>query len=204
MGADLYIEPFFSENRKKYEKLFDEAVATRDRSSKGIPEPAQYARRKKEALGLIIGNGHKPKPTDRLTPAEEALLVTYASDFAIVEELQKKVIDLSDKMYEVGYFRDSYNCSSLFWKLGLSWWAMADGKKINLINRQGNISVKNAKVLLALVKSLPIQITEESINGWEPGTTVASLTEYFEAKKKRFEEFLQFAIDNKRPIQASV
>jgi len=39
------------------------------------------------------------------------------------EEAQEKVMKLYDEMYpDDAYFRDSYNISSLFWRLGLSWW----------------------------------------------------------------------------------
>ena len=160
MGADLMIEPMFSDNQSKHEKAFDEAIRIRNVCTRGTPA---------------------------------------------YESAQKKVDELYDKMYEVGYFRDSYNDSSLFWKLGLSWWALAaDGTKVSLINKQGNISVANAKKLLALVKSLPIQIEEKDIEGWAAGTTVENLKEFFEKKRQRFIAFLELAIANKRPIRASV
>lgn len=43
-------------------------------------------------------------------------------DTAEAEEMQKLVDEYYDKMYEQGYFRDSYNSTSLMWLLGLSWW----------------------------------------------------------------------------------
>jgi hypothetical protein len=38
MGADLYIEPVFTENREQWEPLFDQAVERRDRLAEDSPE----------------------------------------------------------------------------------------------------------------------------------------------------------------------
>jgi hypothetical protein len=75
---------------------------------------------------------------------------------------------------------------------------------VQLINKQGYITVRSSRLLLALVKSLPIQIDERANENWEKGTTVEDVRKFFEEKKKRFEDFLQFAIDNKAKIRASV
>jgi hypothetical protein len=191
MGADLYIEPLFSENQSKYKKLFDEAVKARDAFK--CPEIVALALRN-EAMGIP------------LSPEMEAAKLT--PEYAKPKELQNKVDEYYEKMYEVGYFRDSYNDSSLFAKLGLSWWAMAGvggkARKVHLINGQGKITQKNAKLLLTLVKSLPIQITEADLQGWAPGTTVANLQEYFDKKKANFISFIECAIANKCSITASV
>jgi len=191
MGSDLYIEPFFKENKNKCQPLFDKAVRKRN----AYKSPQVVA-------DLLVfeewGNGE-------LSPGQIAIKTkVYPKEYAKAKALQDAVTDIYEKMYEVGYFRDSYNCSSLFNKLGLSWWAMADGKKVSFIDADGSISVANSQRLLALVKSLPLQIEEEDINGWVAGTTMDTLREYFTEKKKKFEEFLQFAIDNHAIIRASV
>jgi len=36
---------------------------------------------------------------------------------------QVKVEEYHAKMYESGYFRDSYNDTNLLWRFNLSWWA---------------------------------------------------------------------------------
>ena len=194
MGADLYIEPFFSENRDKYDALFKEAVKARD----AYPTPD-------DVKGILSAEEFGME----ITPEQMTIKTrVYPAEYQRAKELQAEVSKYYEKMYEVGYFRDSYNGSSLFWKLGLSWWAMANinGKpvKVQLIDKQGNISVKSSKLLLALVKSLPIQLDEKANENWEKGTTVEDVRKFFEAKKKRFEDFLQFAIDNKAKIRASV
>ena len=191
MGADLYIEPFFSENRDKYDALFKEAVKARD----AYPTPD-------DVKGILSAEEFGME----ITPEQMTIKTrVYPAEYQRAKELQEKVSELYEKMYEVGYFRDSYNGSSLFWKLGLSWWALAkNGEKVQLINKQGYITVRSAKLLLALVKSLPIQLDEKANENWEKGTTVEDVRKFFEAKKKRFEDFLQFAIDNKAKIRASV
>jgi hypothetical protein len=35
---------------------------------------------------------------------------------------QAEVIKYYDLMFSAGYFRDSYNATSVLWRLGLSWW----------------------------------------------------------------------------------
>jgi hypothetical protein len=195
MGADLYIEPYYTENKDKYQPIFDEACKTRDAYAKGIPE-AVYNAVRAEEFGLD------------LTPEQLAKKEVYATEYNKYKELQAKVDEAMEKMYEVGYFRDSYNGSSLFWKLGLSWWAMAnvhgENKKVQLINSRGYITPKKAVMLLALVEALPITIGDAEIKQWAPGTTREDLVKYFTEKKARFIAFIKFAIEKKKSIMASV
>jgi len=208
MGADLYINPYYDENRKKYEKLFEKACKRRDAHTKGIPTAAQDAQRKQEVQKVIQANGHPLTPSDRLTPTEEELLRTYAPQFHQLEVLQNNVNELCDKMDEVGYFRDSYNGSSLFWKLGLSWWAMANihggNKKVQLINSRGFITPKKAAMLLVMVKAIPIQIDPDEHTKWMEGTTHEDLVKFFTEKRERFIKFIEFAIEKNKSIYASV
>lgn len=197
MGADLYIEPYYKENREKYDKLFDEACKTRDAYSKGIPDAVrQYV--------MAEDFGHVDKLPAAFANAKE----NFPTEYAKYKELQGKVQEYADKMDEVGYFRDSYNGSSLFWKLGLSWWAMANvggtNTKVQLINSRGYITPKKAVMLLALVEALPITIGEEEVKEWAPGTTREDLVKYFTEKKARFITFIKFAIEKKASIYASV
>ena len=45
-----------------------------------------------------------------------------AGQQAAADEAQKQVLKYYDKMYQRGYFRDSYNSSDLLWLFDLSWW----------------------------------------------------------------------------------
>ena len=120
-----------------------------------------------------------------------------ANDGVEKDRSQKEVEKYYEKMNEVGYFRDSYNNSSLFWKLGLSWWGC------KLISKHGYISVANAKKLKKIVEAAPaIVITDEQAKGWS--NTRAEVQEYFDEKRTRFVEFLDTAINAKQKIRASV
>lgn len=124
------------------------------------------------------------------------------------DEAHKEVTELYDKMYGVGYFRDSYNGSSLFWHMGLSWWAMiSDGKNkkpTQFISSRGFISIANAKRLRVVVEALPITMKPDDYDGWEAGTTKDQVDKYFTDKKQAFLDFLDLAIKNKKKIRASV
>lgn len=51
----------------------------------------------------------------------------------------------------VGYFRDCYNESGLFSKLGLSWWLITS-KNPEWFNKEGNLTVEGSERLLSLIK----------------------------------------------------
>ena len=63
---------------------------------------------------------------------------------------QEKVYFYFDKMYELGYFRDSYNQTNLLWLFGLSWWR--DVLNI-LTDKDGFMQPDQAKSFLQLLKS---------------------------------------------------
>ena len=110
------------------------------------------------------------------------------------KEAQKKVSYWYDRMYSKGYFRDSYNASSLFHMIGLS----------EFVNKNGLITPTNAKKLLAVIESKQIPTLEK---GWCKKHyckgTEKEWQVYFSKKKKLFENFLKTAIKLKEPIKAS-
>src|SRR5512146_3228468 len=60
------------------------------------------------------------------------------------DELQAEVSKYYDLMYAEGYFRDSYNITSVLKRLGLSWW-----KDVGpLLNKKGYLSPTKARKLL--------------------------------------------------------
>jgi hypothetical protein len=63
-------------------------------------------------------------------------------------EAQKQVELCYGKMYERGYFRDSYNDSNLLWKFGLSWW----NDIIPLLDDDRYLPVQKQKTLLTMLK----------------------------------------------------
>ena len=120
------------------------------------------------------------------------------------DEAQKKVSEFYEKMYEVGYFRDSYNGSSLFWILGLSWWqGEINGR--SFITKKGEITPAGAKRLIKHIEPIEIQdLPEDWPENNHAQGTAAEWTEYFREKKQLFLKFLRQAIELNEPIRASV
>lgn len=69
------------------------------------------------------------------------------------EAIQKEVEMYHDKMYpEEGYFRDSYNGTSLFRLLDQSWWQDLGP----MLNKKGELSPTKAKKLLEQMRANPV------------------------------------------------
>ena len=158
MGADLYLEPGYSNAEKKWRPMFEAAVKERDAASQ-------------------------------------------RGDSAAAAKAQERVHEAYQGMApEDGYFRDSYNDSSLFWTLGLSWWGgvMPDGTK--LYNGKGCIPPKVAAKLADFVESAPyVKLPNPSV-----GESAEQVRAYFDDKKARFVRFLRLAAKSRRSIRASV
>ena len=63
-----------------------------------------------------------------------------------------------------GYFRDSYNESSLFWVLGLSWWQLA-GELCREVDERTVLPIDGARSLIVRIEALPV--TDERFKRWE-------------------------------------
>ncbi len=121
---------------------------------------------------------------------------------------QRKVIKYSNKMHdESGYFRDSYNGTSLMRVINMSWW-----KDIGpMINEDGNLEPHKAQMLLEIVRAkkiIPIteaflreshcQVTKTGLN------SVESWEKSFADRKAEFERFLKRAVNLNEPIRCSI
>jgi hypothetical protein len=84
------------------------------------------------------------------------------ADPDIKKRLQAPVEEAYEGMYAKGYFRDSYNPTSLFWLLGLSWW----NDSVFLKKKPGYMGVKAAKALLSRLQN-DLQVTDERFAEWE-------------------------------------
>jgi hypothetical protein len=125
------------------------------------------------------------------------------------EKAQEKVEHYYDAMYEHGYFRDSYNGSSLFWMLGLSWWGLSE----ELCDKEGNLSIENAKVLLDRLRNTSV---DALFPGWEAAkreegwpfdddeNSPEAWAQHFKDKKARFEALLEQSIELNEPLYWSV
>ena len=118
---------------------------------------------------------------------------------------QKQVNELFEKMYSEGYFRDSYNATSLSEVLGFSWW-----KDVVPVLRAGKLPISQAKKLKERIESLQLpEITEDflrerKISIDEGENSVANWKAYFERKRTKLIDLLELSIQTKEPLFCSL
>ena len=102
-----------------------------------------------------------------------------------------------------GYFRDSYNHSSLLWVLGLSWW----GDINKMLDKNRNLSVANTKKLLEMIKERKVPKTlvlnEEMVTIDDGENSLAEWRKSFVKRRVEFIKFLEKAIALREPIYCS-
>lgn len=119
-------------------------------------------------------------------------------------------LDLLEKQYSVGYFRDSYNNSSILSQLGLSW-----SGDIAQRLEDSMLQVEDCKWLLEEVKNRRIGegvVQEKAMTSLyqvlgltKPDIELDSeMIEYFVNKKIKFMDLLQDAIDLNEPLYCSI
>ena len=123
---------------------------------------------------------------------------------------QEKVEKYFAKMYSKGYFRDSYNATSLFDILDLSWWKITDDKNIYT---NGFITLKGCKKILKMIETrkLPSRAAMEKYLLRNADIVVDdnknSLKEWrkmFIQKKRNLINLLKTAIKLKEQVRCSV
>lgn len=107
---------------------------------------------------------------------------------------QKRVSELYEQMYSVGYFRDSYNNSSLFWQLDLSWWQDVG----DMLDDEGELDAAGIKELKALVQSRKPNLDAKL------GEMTRENREYFEGKYQTFLNFLDEAVELGEKLECSI
>lgn len=112
--------------------------------------------------------------------------------------IQAEVERHYDAMYpDDGYFRDSYNRTSLFWLYGLSWWQSP-------IDSSGHLPIDEAKTLrdkLVTTEFPRSKIESEFKNSDDP---VDSWVEMFTNKRTRLIALLDKSIELNEPLYCSV
>lgn len=79
-------------------------------------------------------------------------------DSAAAEAAQVAVEAAYDGMHpEDGYFRDSYNCTSILGQIGLSWWQDV----IPLCTKSGHLRGENLRKLIAEIEARPVPPAED-------------------------------------------
>ena len=116
---------------------------------------------------------------------------------------QERVEELHDRMYSLGYFRDSYNPSSLFLKLELSWWEdfpkFTDVKDVNGLREVSVLTPKGAKALKEVINSEDKK--EKFFKNIESEDKQGQ--EYFIEKYKELNAFLDTAIEKNIDVECS-
>ena len=144
------------------------------------------------------------------------------------KRLQEAVSEAFEAMFpDEGYYRDSYNASSLFGVLGLSWWQAADvngGSKHSpvgkLINKQSHMSVRNMKRLKKYLEEVDFETRFKSwvaekrnppkdrkwdkIDFRAKGNGVREWHQMFSDKRKNLIALLDNAIARKEQLYCSV
>jgi hypothetical protein len=121
-------------------------------------------------------------------------------------EWQHKVEKYHDAMYpEEGYFRDSYNASSVFQVMDLSWWELGDA----LLDESNHLPIDKAKVLLADIEQCPI--TYEKVTAHyeqhklhESKESIDEWFKYFVEKREWFMALLRKSIELNEPLLWSI
>lgn len=120
---------------------------------------------------------------------------------SLSDKYQEKVEKYYDLMYSEGYFRDSYNFTSVLNQLGLSWWRDISPK----LDDKGFMSIPKIKWLLTKIKTQELKILSPEVikAGYAEGT-VEEWQKFFTEKRVRLIQFLEKAIELKEPIRMSV
>ena len=111
------------------------------------------------------------------------------------DKYQEQVSEYHNKMYEVGYYRDSYNDSNLLWQFGLDYWTWFAA----FLNKEGELTPSKAKLVLATLRSLENKVFKPSITKLSEDDA-----KYFLEKYERFQAFLDGAIEAKEKIDCSI
>jgi len=176
MGADLYINSLYGARKEKYQLKFDMAVETRNQLTTEI--------RGKE---LLIAALEKARRRGLVELGRRQLV-----DLKIRLEVEQNKVDrYADLLYSgPGYYRDSYNGTSVLWRLGLSWW-----KDVPV----DNLTVDNLKKFRNQIASRKLNPVTEAglrkegckVDGEE--NSVKVWQKFFRNKKRRLIRFLDRA-----------
>jgi len=119
-----------------------------------------------------------------------------------VKKLQEKVSEYYNLMNSEGYFRDSYNATSLLWVLGLSWWSDVG----DMLNKKGELSITKTKKFWKMIKDRPVTIeaVQKAMGEHQLQDTADEWFEYWVEKRQRLIELLELSIELKEPLIFSV
>lgn len=121
-----------------------------------------------------------------------------------IDKESKALAKEFEALQETHYFRDSYNASSLFWVLGLSWWQLA---RNDVIDDDDVMSAIDVQLLLQHYYEVRgDRLSDDAIEKWYAGEmekgmisdkqTWQEWAEYFREKGEHFEQFCKRTLEN--------
>ena len=119
---------------------------------------------------------------------------------------QEKVDEAWDKMYDPsGYFRDSYNNTSIMCRLGISWWQDVTP----MLDKKEYLQVPSIRLLKEMVSTVELKLPteQELINDncqVDEKNTVESWHRYYREKREQLLQFLDNALKMEEPILCSL
>lgn len=107
-----------------------------------------------------------------------------------------------DKTGDAGYFRDSYNGTSLFSMLGLSWWR-------DVHTEDGYLPIREIQRMREEIEARPMDVALENLLGRgctvdEGENSVEAWRKFFDDKRRRLLDFFDKALELREPIRASL
>lgn len=127
-------------------------------------------------------------------------------DEAAVKQIDKEIHKVYDAMYSEGYFRDSYNPSSVMWCMKLSWWRDV----LPLLDDSGRLVGENIHKLIDMINSAgfcvpstieDLNVMNLSTDGEDP---VGEWNDYYKAKREKLLNFLKAATELGLPVHCSL
>lgn len=121
----------------------------------------------------------------------------------MVKIYQKQVSEAYENMSpEEGYFRDSYNTTSVLARVGLSWWADV----VPMQDDNGNLTPDALTHLADLIEKAEINpLTQEEFDkNCDKSETIESWNAYFATNRDRLVKFLRSAAEANEPVYASL
>ena len=133
---------------------------------------------------------------------ERSLGYRVGIDDPDIAPLQEEVSKYFDLMNSEGYFRDSYNNSSLLWTLGLSWWQDVTP----MLNKKGEMSITKTKQFLKMIEDRPVtmEIVVKQLAELESLDSAEDWFAYWKEKRENLIELLKKSIELKEPMYFSL
>ena len=198
MGADLYIESIQDKLKKEWQPWFEKAVMVRD----GLHVASEL---------LPKSSALKPISKRRAKKNEAQGGDTLNMD-TVRDTAQEVVSFFYDKMYEQGYYRDSYNLSNLLWVLGSDYWQTF----AKLLDKEGNMQVPQMEEFINWLEAHKVPefdaFTKQCLGGdakdgwesWFKQEKPEDIHKYFVQKRERMLAFFRLALQLKEPVRCSI